>query len=184
MPRRTPEPRRSARLVSKQNDARGGLTKAYAHSIGIHAGVETLEEAQRKGGWNNLSAETQSRRRSFCARMCGMQRKWPGDHPKMQASLRVWGCHCGAPQDVHASSNSRVPHAASQHVRLAAKEHEDPRLHKRVKTFLNSYPRAREGAGVRRRNSSLDKKTDKSQNPKNQVGALRNRRQRGAVASL
>jgi hypothetical protein len=83
-----------------KNHPEGGLSRAEAKKQGIRAGIETKDEAKKKGGFGKLSDETQSRRKSFCARMCGMRskntsRKTAKDpKSKINASLRVWGCRC------------------------------------------------------------------------------------------
>ena len=84
-----------------KNHPEGGLSRAEAKRHGIHAGIETKDEAKRKGGFNKLSKKTQSRRKSFCARMCGMKRRRTSaktardPKSKINAALRVWGCRCG-----------------------------------------------------------------------------------------
>jgi len=84
-----------------KNHPEGGLSRAEARRHGIHAGIETKDEAKRKGGFNKLSKKTQSRRKSFCARMCGMKRRRTSSKTardpksKINAALRVWGCRCG-----------------------------------------------------------------------------------------
>lgn len=83
-----------------KNHREGGLSVAEARRQGIRAGVETKREAEKKGGWGKLSDKTQSRRKSFCARMCGMKRRNTSSETardpksKINASLRVWGCRC------------------------------------------------------------------------------------------
>jgi hypothetical protein len=80
------------------NHEKGGLSRKEAKKHGIHAGVETDSEIKKKGGVSNLSDKTSARRRSFCARHCGMKRKFPDAYkdPKSKgnAALRVW--HCGS----------------------------------------------------------------------------------------
>lgn len=84
-----------------KNHPEGGLSRAEARRQGIHAGIETKDEAKRKGGFNKLSKKTQKRRKSFCARMCGMKRRRTSSKTardpksKINAALRVWGCRCG-----------------------------------------------------------------------------------------
>ena len=81
-----------------KNHPEGGLKPSYAKRLGIHAGIETKREIERKGGVKNLSPKTAARRRSFCARMKGMKkkntsRKTANDpNSKINAALRVWGC--------------------------------------------------------------------------------------------
>ena len=58
-----------------KNHPEGGLSRAEARRQGIHAGIETKREAQKKGGFGKLSGKTQKRRKSFCSRMCGMKRR-------------------------------------------------------------------------------------------------------------
>ena len=58
-----------------KNHPEGGLKPSYAKRLGIHAGIETKREIERKGGVKNLSPKTAARRRSFCARMKGMKKK-------------------------------------------------------------------------------------------------------------
>ena len=88
-------------FVKGKNHPEGGLSRKEAHRQGIHAGIETKDEAKRKGGFNKLSKKTQSRRKSFCARMCGMKRRRTSSKTahdpksKINAALRVWGCRCG-----------------------------------------------------------------------------------------
>lgn len=83
-----------------KNHPEGGLSRSEARRQGIHAGIETKDEAKRKGGFGKLSKKTQKRRRSFCARMCGMKERRTSrktaDDPKskINAALRVWGCRC------------------------------------------------------------------------------------------
>jgi hypothetical protein len=87
-------------FVKGKNHPEGGLSRAEANRQGIHAGVETKREAEKKGGFGKLSDKTQSRRKSFCARMCGMKRRRTSSKTandpksKINASLRVWGCRC------------------------------------------------------------------------------------------
>lgn len=82
----------------KKNHPEGGLKPSYAKKLGIHAGVETKREAERKGGFSKLSDKTAARRKSFCARMEGMKKKNTSKKvandpdSKINASLRVWGC--------------------------------------------------------------------------------------------
>jgi len=84
-----------------KNHPEGGLSRAEARRQGIHAGIETKDEAKRKGGFNKLSKKTQKRRKSFCARMCGMKKRRTSSKTardpksKINAALRVWGCRCG-----------------------------------------------------------------------------------------
>lgn len=83
-----------------KNHPEGGLSRKEAKKHGIHAGIETKDEAEKKGGFGKLSDKTQSRRKSFCGRMCGMKKKntsaETANDPKskINASLRVWGCRC------------------------------------------------------------------------------------------
>ena len=85
-------------FVKGKNHPEGGLSRKEAHRQGIHAGIETKDEAKRKGGFGKLSDKTQARRKSFCARMKGMKKhntsaKTANDpKSKINASLRVWGC--------------------------------------------------------------------------------------------
>ena len=87
-------------FVKGKNHPEGGLSRAEAKRQGIHAGVETKREAEKKGGFGKLSGKTQSRRKSFCARMCGMKRRRTSSKTandpksKINAALRVWGCRC------------------------------------------------------------------------------------------
>jgi len=82
----------------RKNHPEGGLKPSYAKKLGIHAGVETKREAERKGGVKNLSPKTAARRKSFCARMKGMKAKNTSaktsndPNSKINASLRVWKC--------------------------------------------------------------------------------------------
>ena len=84
----------------KKHHKEGGLKPSYAKKLGIHAGIETKREAERKGGVKKMSKKTQARRKSFCARMCGMKRvntssKTANDpKSKINAALRVWKCRC------------------------------------------------------------------------------------------
>ena len=84
-------------FVKGKNHPEGGLSRAEAKRQGIHAGVETKREAEKKGGFGKLSGKTQSRRKSFCARMCGMKRRRTSSETandpksKINAALRVWG---------------------------------------------------------------------------------------------
>jgi hypothetical protein len=83
-----------------KNHPEGGLSRAEARRQGIHAGIETKREAQKKGGFGKLSGKTQKRRKSFCSRMCGMKRRRTSSKTardpksKINAALRVWGCRC------------------------------------------------------------------------------------------
>lgn len=85
-------------FVKGKNHPEGGLSRKEAHRQGIHAGIETKDEAKRKGGFGKLSDKTQARRKSFCARMKGMKKHNTGaktasdPKSKINASLRVWGC--------------------------------------------------------------------------------------------
>ena len=87
-------------FVKGKNHPEGGLSRAEAKRQGIHAGIETKDEAERKGGFSELSPETQKRRHSFCSRMCGMKAKNTSAETardpdsKINAALRVWGCRC------------------------------------------------------------------------------------------
>lgn len=82
----------------RKNHPEGGLKPSYAKKLGIHAGIETKREAERKGGVKNLSPKTAARRRSFCARMKGHKAKNTSaktandPNSKINASLRVWKC--------------------------------------------------------------------------------------------
>lgn len=82
----------------KKNHPEGGLKPSYAKKLGIHAGIETKREAERKGGVSKMSKKTQARRKSFCARMKGMKKKLTSaktandPNSKINASLRVWKC--------------------------------------------------------------------------------------------
>jgi hypothetical protein len=84
-----------------KNHPEGGLSRAEARRQGIRAGIETKDEAKRKGGFGKLSKKTQKRRKSFCARMCGMKKRRTSSKTardpksKINAALRVWGCRCG-----------------------------------------------------------------------------------------
>lgn len=84
----------------KKNHPEGGLKPSYAKKLGIHAGIETKREAEKKGGVSKMSKKTQSRRKSFCARMCGHKRKNTSSKTasdpksKINAALRVWKCRC------------------------------------------------------------------------------------------
>lgn len=83
-----------------KNHPEGGLSRAEAKRQGIRAGVDTKREAEKKGGFGKLSKKTQSRRKSFCARMCGMKKRRTSaktardPKSKINAALRVWGCRC------------------------------------------------------------------------------------------
>ena len=98
-------------FVKGKNHPEGGLSRAEAKRQGIRAGIDTKREAQRKGGFDKLSSKTQARRKSFCARMCGMKRrntsaKTANDpDSKINAALRVWGCRCGANESFESQSN-------------------------------------------------------------------------------
>lgn len=82
----------------KKNHPEGGLKPSYAKKLGIHAGIETKREAERKGGVDKMSKKTKARRKSFCARMKGMKDKNTSSkvandpNSKINASLRVWKC--------------------------------------------------------------------------------------------
>jgi len=84
-----------------KNHPEGGLSRSEAKRQGIHAGIETKEEAEKAGGFSKLKGKTKKRRKSFCARMCGMKKrrtsaKTANDpKSKINAALRVWGCKCG-----------------------------------------------------------------------------------------
>ena len=45
---------------AKKNHPEGGLKPSYAKKLGIHAGIETKREAERKGGVKKMSKTTQS----------------------------------------------------------------------------------------------------------------------------
>jgi hypothetical protein len=81
-----------------KNHPEGGLKPSYAKKLGIHAGIETKREAERKGGVKKMSKKTQARRKSFCARMTGMKKKLTSKkvandpNSKINAALRVWKC--------------------------------------------------------------------------------------------
>jgi len=81
-----------------KNHPKGGLKVSVAKKLGIRAGIETHREVEKKGGVSKLSDKTKSRRRSFCARHCGMKRKFPKAYKDPQSkgnkALRVW--HCGS----------------------------------------------------------------------------------------
>jgi hypothetical protein len=83
----------------EKNHPEGGLKPSYAKKLGIRSGIETKREAERKGGFGKLSAKTQARRKSFCARMSGMKKHNTSPevaadpNSKINASLRVWGCN-------------------------------------------------------------------------------------------
>jgi hypothetical protein len=81
---------------SKKNHPEGGLKPSYAKKLGIHAGIETKREAERKGGVKKMSKKTQARRKSFCARMCkaGTEKSRNDPNSKQRAALRVWKCKC------------------------------------------------------------------------------------------
>ena len=81
---------------AKKNHPEGGLKPSYAKKLGIHAGVETKREAERKGGVKKMSKKTQARRKSFCARMCkaGTAKSRNDPNSKQRAALRVWKCRC------------------------------------------------------------------------------------------
>jgi hypothetical protein len=94
-----------------KNHPEGGLSRAEARRQGIHAGIETKDEAKRKGGFNKLSKKTQKRRKSFCARMCGMKKRRTSSKTardpksKINAALRVWGCRCGTNESYEPQTN-------------------------------------------------------------------------------
>lgn len=83
-----------------KNHPEGGLKPSYAKKLGIHAGIETKREAERKGGVSKMSDKTKKRRKSFCARMCGHRKKNTSaktahdPKSKINAALRVWKCRC------------------------------------------------------------------------------------------
>ena len=85
-------------FVKGKNHPEGGLSRAEAKRQGIHAGIETKREAEKKGGFSKLSDKTQARRASFCKRMKGMKKHNTSPEvaadpdSKINASLRVWGC--------------------------------------------------------------------------------------------
>jgi hypothetical protein len=81
---------------AKKNHPEGGLKPSYAKKLGIHAGIETKREAERKGGVKKMSKKTQARRKSFCARMCkaGTEKSRNDPNSKQRAALRVWKCKC------------------------------------------------------------------------------------------
>ena len=80
----------------KKNHPEGGLKPSYAKKLGIHAGIETKREAEKKGGVNKMSEKTKARRKSFCARMCnaGTAKSRSDPESKQRAALRVWKCRC------------------------------------------------------------------------------------------
>lgn len=81
-----------------KNHPEGGLKPSYAKKLGIHAGIETKREAEKKGGVSKMSEKTKARRKSFCARMKGMKKKNTSKkvandpNSKINAALRVWKC--------------------------------------------------------------------------------------------
>ena len=83
---------------AKKNHREGGLSRAEAKKQGIHAGIDTKREIEKKGGVANLSDKTAARRKSFCARRKGMKEKNTSSEKardpdsKINASLRVWKC--------------------------------------------------------------------------------------------
>lgn len=83
-----------------KNHPEGGLKPSYAKKLGIHAGIETKREAEKKGGVDKMSDKTKKRRKSFCARMCGHKKKNTSSKTakdpksKINAALRVWKCRC------------------------------------------------------------------------------------------
>lgn len=81
---------------SKKNHPEGGLSRSHAKKLGIHAGIDTKREAEKKGGFSKLSDKTAKRRKSFCARMCkaGTKKSRSDPNSKQRAALRVWGCRC------------------------------------------------------------------------------------------
>lgn len=82
----------------EKNHPEGGLKPSYAKKLGIHAGIETKREAEKKGGVSKMSEKTKARRKSFCARMKGMKKKNTSKEvandpkSKINAALRVWKC--------------------------------------------------------------------------------------------
>ena len=82
----------------RKNHPEGGLKPSYAKKLGIHAGVETKREAERKGGVKNLSPKTAASRKSFCDRMKGMKAKNTSaktandPNSRINKSLRAWKC--------------------------------------------------------------------------------------------
>jgi hypothetical protein len=80
----------------EKNHPEGGLKPSYAKKLGIHAGIETKREAERKGGVDKMSKKTKARRKSFCARMCkaGTEKSRNDPESKQRAALRVWKCRC------------------------------------------------------------------------------------------
>lgn len=80
----------------EKNHPEGGLKPSYARKLGIHSGIETKREAERKGGVSKMSEKTQARRKSFCARMCkaGTAKSRNDPESKQRAALRVWKCRC------------------------------------------------------------------------------------------
>jgi len=80
----------------KKNHPEGGLKPSYAKKLGIHAGIETKREAEKKGGVHKMSDKTKARRKSFCARMCkaGTAKSRNDPESKQRAALRVWKCRC------------------------------------------------------------------------------------------
>lgn len=42
----------------EKNHPEGGLKPSYAKKLGIHAGIETKREAEKKGGVDNMSEKT------------------------------------------------------------------------------------------------------------------------------
>lgn len=84
----------------EKNHPEGGLKPSYAKKLGIHAGIETKREAEKKGGVSKMSEKTKKRQKSFCKRMCGHKKKntsaKTANDPKskINAALRVWKCRC------------------------------------------------------------------------------------------
>ena len=79
----------------EKNHPEGGLKPSYAKKLGIHAGIETKREAERKGGVDKMSKKTKARRKSFCARMGGMEgpmKDENGEPTRKALALRKWNC--------------------------------------------------------------------------------------------
>ena len=59
----------------EKNHPEGGLKPSYAKKLGIHAGIETKREAERKGGVDKMSDKTKARRKKFKRKVRKVLRK-------------------------------------------------------------------------------------------------------------
>jgi len=95
-----PETADAEKYAAKGENPEGGLTQEEARKQGVHPGSRTAAEAKKAGGFSKIKGKTAKRRKSFCSRMCGTAKQHPkaakDPDSRLRASLRIWGCRCGA----------------------------------------------------------------------------------------